>query len=785
MSTWDIISEIAAEGAVLLENNGILPLAPEQRKIALFGAGAVDTLKGGTGSGDVVLEHVVNIEEALLDVGFEITSGEWLADYKVKSRQAEEERYRAMHEDHAATGDPQMSVFLRHNQVLPSGAPIEMADHKNEIAVYCISRQSGECGDRNTAEGDYYLRPEETEHLRVLGQSYGEVIVLLNTGAAVDTSFFREIPGLSALLIISQAGICCGTLAADLLTGRSVPSGKLTATWAMRYEDYPAAASFRDNSSDDKYYTEGIYVGYRHFDARKIRPAYPFGYGLGYTEFSWETISCTVEQEQVQLQVRVANTGDRYSGREVLQVYTSSPAGKLDHPVKELRAFEKTQLLKPGEEELLTLTFPLSQMASYDEESAAWILEAGQYAVLLGNSSANTIPVHYIQISETRITEQLTNRMTESAAKTASSEEKLPSKEALENISWVRELTRQQLAAIVTGVGAIGNAAVIGSASISVPGASGETSPCIEKTHGLHSLIFADGPAGLRLMRSYRIREDGSVVVPKTGFLSLTGYDRFVGVEPPAPGTTEVLQQTTAIPIGSMLAQTWNPQAAKKAGKIVASEMKQYGVHVWLAPAVNIQRDPLCGRNFEYYSEDPLLAGKIASAVVQGIQSVPGCGVAVKHMAANSQEDNRFDENSIVSERALREIYLKNFEIAVKESQPTFIMSSYNLINGVHAANNWDLLTGILRKEWGFRGAVVTDWGTTRNGMRAGFGGKTRSQPDGCIFAGNDLIMPGDRRDQEEILEAVENGQLSLEALQAAAAHVISVCQRLGVCEKV
>ena len=762
----DTVRDIAAEGVVLLENNGGLPLTEDRKRIALYGAGAVLTRKGGTGSGDVSVEHVTNIVEALEEAGFEITTKSWLSDYEERIEKSETERFDRMKAEAVATGDPLMSVFLRNPQILVDGAELPRFAEKidDETAVYIISRISGECADREALPGDYFLTEREKEHLKALVENYEDVVVVLNTGGVLDTGFYREIEGLSAMIFISQAGVACGTVLADVLSGRAVPSGKLTSTWARNYSDYPASGSFRDNTGNDKFYEEGIYVGYRYFDSFGIEPAYAFGYGKSYTDFSWEVCGIKADEEEIRLIVDVTNTGSLHCGKEVLQVYTSSPAGSLDKPWQELRGFEKTELLAPGETQRVTIVWKTRSMASYCEEKAAYILEAGQYLVRLGNSSRNTEAVAAIELDETVVTERLRNRLApcqalkecrpreyeretmekavpvykiyagnfkpavepyQESTKTASDKSYEKDCCTYEDVkagaaspkTLVSQLAAEEMAALCVGAGAIGNGAVIGSAAIKVPGAAGETTSALYEKWKIPTAVLADGPAGLRLILRYQVRNaDNSVVVPPTGFLALTGFERLSGKQPEEENCRYVEQKTTAIPIGSMMAQTWSPQAIRQVGQIVSAEMNQYGVHIWLAPAINIHRDPLCGRNFEYYSEDPLLAGICAAAMTRGIQSVPGCGVTVKHFAANSQEENRFDQNSVVSERALREIYLKGFEKVVKEADPLMLMTSYNLINGVHAANNRELLKDILRTEWGFRGAVVTDWGTTRNG---------------------------------------------------------------------
>lgn len=839
------IRKAAAEGVVLLENNDTLPLPADKKKIALYGAGAVLTVKGGTGSGDVRVRHVISIREALEEAGFTVTTGEWLDDYMRRNEAAENERFAHMKKEAEETGDPLMSVFLRNPQILVDGEdiPIQSVKNSEETAVYVISRISGESADRNVVEGDYYLTKAEKRQIEAIAKNYEHVVIVLNTGGVIDTEFYREIDGLSAMVVISQAGVACGAVLADVLSGKSVPSGKLTATWAKKYQDYPASGKFRDNSVNEKYYEEGIFVGYRYFDTFHVEPAYPFGYGKSYTEFAWKITGVEADEKEVRLEAEITNLGDTYSGKEVLQVYTGGSEGELEKPYQELRTFAKTGLLAPGGKEKLKLSFKVSEMASYSEARAAYILESGEYVVRVGTSSRDTRAVLRLKLDKTVVTKRLKNllaadkdperlhldrKYARSCREDGAQNEEIPTvllraekfpapvcpyregterEEKREPIGEAEKvscahgrcyelvkageisaeqftacLNTEELAALCVGAGAIGNGAVIGSAAINVPGAAGETTSVLAEKWGVPTVVLADGPAGLRLISKYQIRNsDGSVVVPPNGFLALTGFERLAGEQPGEEDCCEITQDTTAIPIGSMLAQTWNPKVIREMGRIVSREMQQYNVNLWLAPAINIQRNPLCGRNFEYYSEDPFLAGVCAVAMTEGIQETPGCGVTVKHFAANSQEENRFDQNSIISERTLREIYLRAFEIVVKQAQPMMLMTAYNLINGVHAANSRELLKDILRTEWKFEGAVVTDWGTTKNGMRAGFGGKTRSLPERCVYAGNDLIMPGDPKDRKEIMEAVEDGRLDLADLRACAANIIRTQIRLGL----
>ena len=309
----------------------------------------------------------------------------------------------------------------------------------------------------------------------------------------------------------------------------------------------------------------------------------------------------------------------------------------------------------------------------------------------------------------------------------------------------------------------------LGSAGIRVPGSAGETTEALEEKYGLRSLIMADGPAGLRLRQSYEVDRQtdrvygvGVLGSLENGFLEQMEHHKDADI---------YYQYCTAFPVGTALAQTWDMELAHRFGEAIATEMEEFHVDLWLAPGMNIQRNPLCGRNFEYFSEDPFLSGMMAAAVTEGVQNKGRCGVTIKHFACNNQEDNRMGVNVCVSERALREIYLRGFEIAVKKSAPMAVMSSYNLINGIHAANSRDICTTVARKEWGFEGVIMSDWNTTVP--------EDGSVPWQCIAAGNDIIMPGNPADDEDIRKAYTQGMLSEEAIRSCAARVLALIQKL------
>ena len=623
-------------------------------------------------------------------------------------------------------------------------------------------------------------------------------MVLLNVGGVVDTKFFSEIEGVDGLVLMSQAGMEGGNALADILTGKTTPSGKLTDTWAKNYSDYPAATTIGDNDGDNKQedYKEGIYVGYRYFDTFNITPAYEFGYGKSYTSFDVEPLTVAADENNVSVTVNVTNTGDTYSGKEVVEVYFSAPDGSIEKPYQELAGFAKTDNLAPGESQKLTVTYKTTEMSSYDEAKAAYVMEDGDYIVRVGDSSRNTKVAGVLTLDKDVVTEQLSNQLTldknwkdlsktgktpysykdEAAQIKAAARIALPSakiktennaskidekkvttyltadaakdykaaeNEVVETVdavpantklidvydgkvsmeSFVASLDDTQLANLANGIsGASTSGDTWGADANSVTGAAGETSQLYFNSLGIPNTVEADGPAGIRVTAE-TTDKDGNAVY----------------------------NYCTAFPIGTLLAQTWNTDLVNRVGKAIGEEMVEIGVTLWLAPGMNIHRDPLCGRNFEYYSEDPALTGYVGSAITAGVQSNKGVGVTIKHYITNNQETNRSAVNTSVSERTLREIYLKGFEMVVKSAQPMAIMSSYNKVNGTYACENFDLLTSVPRGEWGFDGMVMTDWGA---GNRAGV--------DTMMHAGNDLVMPG--RTQDRMIAALQGNPVGTTA---------------------
>lgn len=842
---------ITAEGMVLLKNNGILPMELEGRKIALFGNGARHTVPGGTGSGEVNARNICSAEQGLEHAGACIMTKAWLDRYDAAAERDRKAYMQEMKQKYADT--PELAFWAMFAHRNPLTVPAEESDFAGadgDTAIYILARNSGEGSDRRDAAGDYQLHQDEKDFLSVLCRHYGHVIVVLNVGGVIDTAFLRDQPGIDAILLMGQAGSAGGDALADVLGGKVSPCGHLAATWAMRYEDYPNADTFgyRNGNRDDEYYTEGIYVGYRWFDSFGKTPAYPFGYGMSYTSFSIETMDAIVQESEVTVTFRVMNTGEKYSGREVVQLYVSAPEGRLDKPYQELVAYTKTKKLKPGQSEDVAVSFSIDRMASYDEETAAWIWEKGSYIIRAGEHSRATKIAAVIRLKKEGICQKLENvlpldcemaciradrslyysypeeeselaeaqvisieefQIEESGDGLQKSQTELEKQMSETDILYVmddaisgkcsfrdivKQLTVEEMTALCVGTARGGEeeSSTIGAASMTCPGAAGETTSALLESRNVRNIILADGPAGLRLSPSFVVDSRRNILYQEPalggGFMDIL---RDIEKKPLPEDAVTHYQYCTGIPTATLLAQTWDKEAAREAGDIIGSEMEEFGITLWLAPGMNIQRNPLCGRNFEYYSEDPVVSGICAAAETQGVQSHPGRGTTIKHFACNNLEDNRAYNNSHVTERTLREIYLKGFEIAVREAQPMAVMSAYNMINGIHAANSADLLTKVLRDEWGFEGIVMTDWGTTAE-AKPDLEGRLPlygcSSAAACIKAGNDLIMPGSREDVEEIIASVDAAEgtvkcpVKVEEVRACAERMLRMIAKSNVC---
>lgn len=631
---------------VLLKKDGSFPLE-KPCTLAAYGSGVRRTIRGGTGSGEVNSRYIVTIEEGLQQAGFTLTGMEWHTGYEQAREKAHKAFLKQLKKD--AKAAKQNFILYGMGKVMPEPEYDLPLNAEGDAAIYVVSRISGEGNDRTPLKGDIRLTDSEVRDILALDKKFTRFMLVLNVGGVVDLS---PVMSVRNILLLSQLGVETGGALADILLGKANPSGKLTTTWAA-FEEYPEMPDFED--MNETRYREGIYVGYRYFDTFRKQALFPFGYGLSYTEFRLGAAGVEANGAQVTVRTTVENTGTM-AGRQVVQVYLSKPAGKLDVPRQELCAFAKTRTLAPGEAETVTCSFTLPEMAAYDAETASYILEAGDHLVRVGVSSAETVPAAVLHLDKTVTTLQAKNVLgstdfTDLTAPAAAMErpegvpviEIDPASIVCETIDYahneeilpeVDALTKEDAALLLIGnfdPNAKGFASMIGTAGRHVCGAAGESCSTVK---GIPWLIMADGPAGLRLAKEYY--EDGkgkhavgNASVPDSIMEMLSGPMKLVmslmgGNGKPKAGCEIKTQYCTAIPIGTALAQSFDTDFVQRCGGIVGEEMEHFGVHLWLAPALNIHRSIRCGRNFEYYSEDPLVSGKMAAAMTRGVQAHKG-----------------------------------------------------------------------------------------------------------------------------------------------------------------
>ena len=752
-----LLRSVAAQGAVLLENR-VLPLA-EGTRVSVFGRVQTDYFCTGYGSGgDVNAPYTVNLLEGLRACEL-LQVNESLAkcyeDYNLENPI-----------DHGVWG-----FWPRNYPEMPlTEALVTQAAECSDRAVVIIGRSSGEDRENVLEPGSFYLTQEEKEMLRLVTSRFPDAVLLLNIGSVMDLSFLDDY-SFGAVLVLWQGGMESGNAAADLLCGKVSPSGRLTDTVAHAYEDYPTAGHFGGKQFNEYY--EDIYVGYRWFETfGKEKVRYPFGHGLSYTTFS----KAAAQTDDFSWQVTVTNTGS-LPAKETVLLYVRKPCGPLGNPARELVAFAKTETLAPGQSQTLELEVTRQQLASYDDAGLTgskdcYVLLKGTYTFYLGGDvrsaacigtwqqDADTVLQHLQEaaapkapfpiLANQELNGKVVSVSRRAAARTVDLKQRILSKlpkavfqtgdkgYKLKDVkegrvsmdAFMAQLSLEDLEALSRGgfimghpLGAKGNAGIFGGTTESL------------RAKGIPPVVTTDGPSGIRL------------------------YD-----------------SCSLLPIGTLLACTFDRALLEELFCQVGREMKTKGSDVLLAPGMNIHRNPLCGRNFEYFSEDPLVSGKIAAAIVRGIQST-GLSACPKHFACNNQEYNRWHNDSVVSQRALREIYLKGFEICVKEAAPKNIMTSYNKINGVWGHYHYDLVATILRGEWGYQGNVITDWWMRPSrspefpAMRDN-GYRVRSQVD--------VLMPGGRqaslirKSDGTLLKTYgkENG-ITLGEMQLCAEHVL------------
>ncbi|MBQ6518351.1 MAG: glycoside hydrolase family 3 protein [Anaerolineaceae bacterium] len=771
----DLALRAAREGMVLLKNeNNVLPL-PLGTRAALFGKGIFDYVKGGGGSGDVTCSFTINLYEGFKQIPGALEIFEPLCDY-----------YRANVQTKLEAGAvPGLMEEPPVPQVL-----LEEAEVFTDTAIIAISRFSGEGWDRKSVaypnqekwekdfaglseklfpESDFYLTAGEAEMIDTVSSHFSKVIVVLNIGGLMDAKWYARNDKISSVLLAWQGGMMGGLAAAELLTGTESPSGKLPDTIACDLDDYPSTKGFHE-SNEYVEYNEDIYVGYRFFETipeKKERVVYPFGYGLSYTTFQIVPLSAECDQNKIRVIARVDNIG-AYPGREVIQLYYSSPQGLLGKPSRELAAFAKTHMINPGEYEVLTLEYDVSDMASFDDlgkiQKSAYILEKGAYKLYLGKNVREAEELDFVyQIDSDTVISQLSSKLSPSQL-----EERLLADGRYESLPTGKANDYMQNELGWEG----SNAGICAAPYVRFI----DRMPFFERKPYISLDSVADEKASLeefvsQLSLDQKIHLLGGQ--PNTGVANTFGFGNLPEYDVPSVMTAdgpaglrirpEVGVNTTAFPVATLLASSWDANLVEEVGFAAGEEVKENNISIWLTPAVNIHRSPLCGRNFEYYSEDPFLAGILAGAMIRGIQR-NGVAATIKHFCCNNKETNRRYSDSRVSERALREIYLKVFEIAYKTGHFWSVMSSYNIVNSNRCSESRELLEDILRIEWGFDGVVMTDWWNSGEQYKE-------------INAGNDIKMGCGY--PERVKQAYEMGLVSEDLIDISAKRVLKLILRL------
>ncbi len=717
-----LAGELAADGMVLLENrDALLPLENGVR-VAVFGSGQFNFSMGGTGSAAVFTSYRIGAVDGLLE---QEAAGKIVLDHEV------------------------LAAYRDNPELEETAQFVSRAAERNAAALVILSRNTGEGKTRCDAPGDYRLSEHEERLLDLLISSgFERIAVVVNSGGLVDLSWMRRSDKLKSLLLSWQPGMQGGRALARVLCGEVNPSGRLTDTLAASYADYPSSGSYQTYRQEMDY-EEDIFVGYRYFEtipgaAEKV--LYPFGFGLSYTTFKVESTAFYCDGKNVRCTVRVSNTGRR-PGREVVQLYSSSPSGKLDYPARELRAFAKTGILAPGASQEIVLEFPFNELASFDDTGAtgapcgSFVLEPGEYRFYLGVNVRSAEPVGSFNLDKLRIISSpglllqrgLPRRMRADG-----------SFEESRIVPPYCDLPLEDSSPAVAGKRIMLEQVASGEHTMDEFLAQLSIKELFHLGHG-QPTMFPSGTGGFGNLRRYGVPN------PQTA-------DGPAGLRKSVP--------TTCFPCATLVGCSWDRELQFRMGEALGQEGIESDVDILLAPGLNIHRDVLCGRNFEYFSEDPLVSGRAAAALVSGVQS-KGLGATIKHFAVNSRETFRKFVDSVVSERALREIYLRGFEIAVRESHPWCVMSSYNMVNGEKTSCNYNLLVRILREEWGFDGLVMTDWVNVAPFWKE-------------IIAGNDLKMPSWEFDDYRIAELLSTiyGIIPRKALERNAANVLRVVMK-------
>ncbi|MBR5535277.1 MAG: glycoside hydrolase family 3 C-terminal domain-containing protein [Clostridia bacterium] len=779
MDGLQMAKTVAEEGMVLLENNGALPL-DKGESIAVFGINQIDFIYGGGGSGNFNSKNervdYISLYDALK--AREEAGDLVLYDELLESYESYYNRYWRENGSTYGYGTKQGAVIKFWGEMEISENDVKKAAESSDTAIITIGRPAGEDSDRSSGDGDFKLNSKERNMVNyVKNAGFEKVIVILNVTGVIESDWLKD-EAIDAVLYASLPGMVGGEAMADVLMGDSYPSGKLVDTWAANYSDYPSSANFGNSSYTN--YKEDIFVGYRYFETipgAKEKVNYPFGFGLSYADFEITDTSIEVTGEgrdrEVKVTARVVNNGE-YSGKEVVQVYVSKPETNLTQSSRELVGFYKTEELSTGESEEVTITFPFDSLASYDDMGksgyeAAYVLDKGDYEFYVGNSVRAPF-ADLFSLDEAEVARQLEHHIVPDTSKF---NERLTSDGTYEKIERtenapVSDNIEEDVDARYKAVYTAEDVADYEDSFI---------------TFNELAKAFCDGEESeddTKMLEAFVARLTDAEAVKLTGCTNpVSGKGHRTGIAGleaygvPIIGTSNGpagiqyngsqstwATTSTFYPCATMQACTWNEKLIEQLGAAMADEARYFGMSLWQAPGMNIHRDPLCGRNFEYFAEDPFVTGKIGAAITRGVQSRKFAS-QLKHFAFNNQERGRWGNDSRMSERAAREIYLKGYEIAIKEGNPWSIMSSYNRINGTQTSGSYQLLTEILRNEWGYEGFVMTDFRTQN---------VSHAQE---IEAGNDLKAPADSPRPENVYSALNDGWLERWQVNRSAERVL------------
>lgn len=737
-----------AEGSVLLENDGTLPLRAGDR-VAVFGRMQSEYNHCGTGSGGLVrLSYKTNIYDSLQENG------------KLELNRELREIYLDWIEENPYDKGPDWPGPPWSQVEMPLTEEIvKNAAEKSDKAIVIIARNAGEARDNYAGAGSYLLTEVERENLRLVRENFNKVCVVLNVGNIIDMKWVKEF-NINSVLYVWQGGQDGGRAVADLLCGKLVPSGKLTDTIPVDIESHPANDGWDEPMEIE--YKDDIFVGYRYYETfAPEKVMYPFGYGKSYAEFMVSSPRCTVDDDNIKIELRVRNISG-FVGKETVQVYYGKNGS--NRPAKSLIAFKKTDPLQSGEEQALKITFPITDMSYFDEETSRFVLEQGTYQIYVGTDVRSAALVYEYKNEADKIVCECKNTLNPNR-------EFMRIKNDNGALAWEKVIPKENYVGkkpdeiAYTGDKGIKLVDVYnGDATLDefIAQLSDFDLACLTQGEGMNSPKVRPGTGGAFGGLTESLRNFGISAASVT--------------DGPSGIRLENGDKATSFPGGTMLACTFNPKLVETLYKFAAIELLKHRVDALLGPGINIHRNPLCGRNFEYLSEDPYLTGVIAKAMCRGLDQ-EGITATIKHFAGNNREENRISANSLVSQRALREIYLKPFEMIVRDGHTRMVMTAYNRLNGDFCSANYHLATTVLREDWGYDGLVMTDWwpNTTIDTE-----GNTTDERTGQVVSQNDVFMVNkDARDPaKKLVEAVKEGTLLRSELQRNAKNVLSVLMK-------